>query len=537
MKQALVLFAIIAVFLNSCSQYAAPIGGKKDTLAPVLVKSTPINKQKNFNDKAIELFFNEYIRVENPNQKILITPEPEAPFKAKIKPTSLRLSFEKPFKENTTYTFNFTDAVKDVTENNPALSLKFVFSTGSTIDSLRVGGKVVDIQTGQPTLNTMVGLYIPNDTLTPTKTKPYYFTRTDTSGIFLLENVKDGRYKVFAFDDKNLNLILNPNTEKAAFLPGELDLKADNDTLAFQLFSFYNTPPRSVRTQQQVSTYTYVFDRGIENYSVRFTNPQDSIPSYFRTPTELTFFNAKATTDTVRIQISVTDSLKNKTDLTQKFKFRTPTRRETSEPVTLTAKPADNGDVDRNVEVTLQFSKPMKQITMDSLQVFSDSTNRIALSPQDYRWEDNQTRFVLTKPTTARNNVIIRLGKGAFISVLNDSTARNELNYFIRDPEKYGVLTGTVNTTAKQFIVELLDENFKLVDKQINNPTYRFVNIKPGRYRLRVITDENGNGRWDSGNVLENRLPEPIHFYTNTRTKNIITIKANFDISEDVNAF
>lgn len=532
MKQALFLFGIILVFLNACSQYAAPIGGKKDTLAPVLVKSTPINKQKNFKGKEIEIFFNEYIRVENPNQKILITPEPETPFKARIKPTSLRLVYEKPFKDSTTYTFNFTDTVKDVTENNPALSLKLVFSTGSTIDSLRVGGKITDIQTGQPTLNTLVGLYIPNDTLTPTKTKPYYFTRTDTSGVFLLENVKDGRYKVFAFDDKNLNLILNPGPEKAAFLKGELDLKADVDTLKFELFSFYNTPPRSVRTQQMVSTYTYVFDRGIENYTVHFNNPEDSIPSTFKSPTELTFYNAKATTDTIRVQITVTDSLKNKTELTQKFKFRTPTRRENPDPVTFTALPADNGDVDRKMEVALEFSKPIKQITTDSLRVFSDSTTQVPISQDDYRWEDNRTRFVLTKPTTAQNNVIIRLGRGAFISVLNDSTARTELNYSIRDPEKYGVLTGQINTTATQFIVELLDENFKLVDKQINNPSYRFVNIKPGRYRLRVIIDENGNGRWDSGHVIENRLPEPIYFYT--KNKGIILIKANFDINEDI---
>ncbi|MGV3559645.1 MAG: Ig-like domain-containing domain [Larkinella arboricola] len=535
MKQALFLFAIIAVFLNSCSQYAAPIGGKKDTLAPVLVKSTPINKQKNFNDKTIEVVFNEYIRVDNPNQKILITPEPEVPFKPRIKPNGLRLVFDKPFKENTTYTFNFTDAIKDATENNPALNLKLVFSTGNAIDSLRVGGKVTDIQTGQPVLNTLVGLYIPSDTLTPTKIKPYYFTRTDTSGIFLLENVRDGRYKVFAFDDKNLNLILNPGVEKVSFLPGDLDLKADNDTLNFQLFSFYNTPPRSVRTQQLVNTYTFVFDRGIENYTVRFDNPEDSIPSFFRTPTELTFFNAKATTDTVRLQITVTDSLKNKAELTQKFKFRTPTRRETRDALTLTAVPADNGDVDRQVKVELQFSKPIKSITTDSLQLFSDSTNQVPLSAEDYHWENNQTRFILTKTTTAGRSLALRLGKGAFISALNDSTAATELNYFIRDPEKYGILVGKVNTTAKQFIVELLDEEFKPINKQINNPNYRFVNIKPGRYRLRVIIDENGNGRWDSGNPLENRMPEPIYFFT--RNKGIIPIKANFDINEDIDAF
>ncbi|WP_128545373.1 Ig-like domain-containing domain [Larkinella soli] len=528
MKQALLLFALILVFLNSCSQYAAPIGGKKDTLAPVLVKSMPVNKQKNFDGRTLDLTFNEYIRVENPNQKILITPEPEAPFKYRARPNSLRLIFDKPFKENTTYTFNFSDAVKDVTENNPTTDLKLVFSTGSTIDSLRVGGKVTDIQTGQPVLNTLVGLYIPTDTLTPTKIKPYYFTRTDSSGNFLIENVKDGRYKIYAFDDKNLNLTLNPATEKVAFLKQDVLLAANIDTLKLTLFPYYNTPPRSVRTEQRVTTYTYIFDRGIESFTVKFSNPQDSIPAYFRTPTELTFFNGKASTDTIRVQLTVTDSLKNTSELSQRFRFRTPTRRENPDPVTFTARPANSEDVDRNLRVELKFNKPIRGITADSIQIISDSTTRQIVTAQDYKWDENQTRFILTKATNTRSRVEIRLGKGAFISVLNDSTAAGILSYNLRDPERYGTLSGRINTSARQLIIELLDDEFKVIDRQLNNPSYRFTMIKPGKYRIRVIIDENGNGRWDSGNLTEGRLPEPIFFH-NTRP---VSIKANFDISD-----
>ena len=65
---------ISLVFLQSCAQMASPPGGKKDTLAPVVTTSIPLNKSKNFKGKKIELNFNEYVTVKNLNQELLITP-------------------------------------------------------------------------------------------------------------------------------------------------------------------------------------------------------------------------------------------------------------------------------------------------------------------------------------------------------------------------------------------------------------------------------------------------------------------------------
>jgi len=526
MRQTLFILGILLLLLNACSQVVPPTGGKKDTLAPELVKSIPLQKQTNYTGKIIDLSFNEDVRLDNPAQKILITPQPDEIFKVRSRPDGFRLIFDKPLQPNTTYTFNFTDAVKDINENNPAMNLKLVFSTGSVLDSLRVGGKVVDLRTGQPLLNSLVGLYIPNDTLTPIKNKPYYFTRTDSSGNFSVENIRSGQYRVFAFDDKNLNVLYNPGVERIAFLKDSLVVNQNVDTLALALFPYYNTPPRVSRSEQRANTYTLVFDRGIRNIGVRFNQAADSLPSYQRSPNELTFFNSRSITDTVRVQLTATDSLNNTATLNQTIRFRQAARRETPEALTITTIPANSDDVDRNLELMLQFNKPISRINADSLQLLSDSLSREVLTEHNLRWENNRTRLVVTKAIAARRAVRLNLGKGAFISVLGDSTAAARLRFGIRNEENYGTLSGTLKTSASQFIIELLDEAYKVVRTLPNQRTYRFLGIKPGKYRLRVIIDINGNGRWDSGDLAKRQQPEPIYYYSG-----LIPVRQNFELN------
>jgi hypothetical protein len=61
--------------------------------------------------------------------------------------------------------------------------------------------------------------------------------------------------------------------------------------------------------------------------------------------------------------------------------------------------------------------------------------------------------------------------------------------------------------------------------KDIKN--YIFNYVEPGSYSLRAIIDENNNGRWDNGNLIEESKPEPIIYY-----KNKIELRANWEIRD-----
>ena len=211
-----ILFISLSMF-QRCAQTASPPGGKKDTLTPKIVTSIPLNKSKNYTGKKIELNFNEYVTIRNLNQELLITPN-VGTYETRIRPTGVTLLLDSTLHKNTTYTFNFRNAIEDMSERNKGKNIKLVFSTGSDIDSLQISGQVKHLETNKKLESILVGLYPYTDTLRIDQAKPYYFTKTDTSGNYQIENIAAGKYYMAAFNDINNNLVYNSNKEPVDFI-------------------------------------------------------------------------------------------------------------------------------------------------------------------------------------------------------------------------------------------------------------------------------------------------------------------------------
>ena len=181
------LLAITDYIFFSCANVKPPQGGPRDTIPPSLVVSVPDNKSLNFSGNIIQLTFDEYLKIDNLNSKLIITPYFDSEFEIKFRKNFLEIEFENPFKDSTTYTFNFQDAIQDITEKNPTKNNVLAFSTGPYIDSLNIFGKVTDLLTGDILKDITVGLYQSTDTSDLFIGNPMYFTKTDEFGIFLIE--------------------------------------------------------------------------------------------------------------------------------------------------------------------------------------------------------------------------------------------------------------------------------------------------------------------------------------------------------------
>jgi hypothetical protein len=522
--------AILCLLIfGRCAQQVSPTGGKKDTLAPNLVQSIPVNKTLNFKDSRIELFFDEYVVLDNITQKLIITPTIENPYTFKQNGMSVVLNFKKKFNDSTTYTLNFGDGIKDFAEKNPAKNLKLVFSTGASLDSGRVYGTLTDIRSNKPLFDALVGLYNVSDTLNVAKQKPVYFSRTDSSGHFTIENTQIKDYKLIAIDDKNRNMLYNTKDERIGFLDKPINAGSDSLNYKISMFQSDITPLKVQRTIPKVNNYTIVFNKAIEHVNVAFTN-KDSLPYILETASQIKFFNVEPHADTTFIKLTVTDSLGTETELANnKVTFQTQRGKERQrDPLSMGVFPEAGKPLTGTFTYKLTFNKPIKLMDDKKIQLITDSLSHETLSAFPYTWNANRNILTIEAKSFAKDSIKWEFAKGSFISVEGDTLPRVLNKYPVLNPEQYGLLRGAVTNadSSKHFIVELVDEQLKVFAYSFSSP-YRFINIPQGKYFLRLILDANNNKRWDSGNVEKGRQPEKIIYLPEK-----MFIKSNFELND-----
>lgn len=505
-------FAIICLIIfGRCAQVVSPTGGKKDSIAPVLIESIPLNKVLNFKEQRIELFFDEYVIVDNITQKLIITPEADNPYTYKLNGKSVVLNFKKKFEDSTTYTLNFGDAIKDFAERNPAKNLKLVFSTGNSLDSGRVYGTVKDIKTNKPILDALVGLYNISDTLNVAKQKPFYFSRTDSSGIFSIENVQAKAYTMIAIDDKNRNMLFTAKDERIGFLSKPVNAGSDSLNYQINMALSDNTPLKVQRTIPKVNNYTVVFNKPIDKVNVTFMN-KDTLPYITENGLQIKFFNVQPHPDTTLVKLNVIDSLGTPTDIDQKIAFLPPRGKDRQkDPFTITSKPEQNKPLASSFVYKLTFNKPIQTLNDKNIQLITDSLTHETLDAIKYKWNNFHTELTINGRSFAKDSIKWEIPKGSIISVEGDTLSRILLKHPVLNEEDYGVLTGNVINadTSTHFIVELVNEQYKVLESLYTSP-YAFRRIPQGKYFLRLIVDMNNNKRWDTGQIDKKKQPEPI---------------------------
>ena len=208
---------IIATIVASCARMGQPDGGWYDDDPPKVIGSSPLDQSANVHSKKITIFFDEYIKLEDATNKVIVSPpQLEMP---EIKAAGKRIIVElkDTLKENTTYTIDFSDAITDNNEGNPMGNYTYCFSTGEQIDTFEVAGYVLDASNLEPIKGIMVGLY---DDLADSafKTKPVLrVSRTDGSGHFVVKGVAPGKYRAYALKDADGDFVFNQKSEMVAF--------------------------------------------------------------------------------------------------------------------------------------------------------------------------------------------------------------------------------------------------------------------------------------------------------------------------------
>ncbi|MDG1502015.1 MAG: Ig-like domain-containing protein [Ulvibacter sp.] len=525
----LLYIPIVFLFLLSftdCAKKGRPSGGLRDTIAPVILRSAPENFTTNFKNNEIRITFDEFIKLKDISKELIISPPLKyAPI---ITPLSvskvLKIKILDTLKNNTTYSFNFGNSIQDNNEGNLFPNYKYVFSTGSYIDSLTLKGTAIDALLPVTDFPTIVALYQVDQSYKDSLVfleKPTYITTTiNETNNFELSNLKQGTYQLIALKEQTRNYTFQPKTDKIGFYKDLITIPTDS---LFELRLFKEVPDfKPTRPKLESSNrISFGYEGKTDNYQITLLTQMQEDFQYriIKQPGRDTlnfWFKPKVTEDSL---VFVT---KNKLQIdTTTVRFR----ELYSDSLRLTA--INDRLISLGDTLKLKANTPLITINSEKISVVTKDSLAIDFVAQ-INTKENAAQIVFDKQEEQLYSITLRNGALTdYLSNINDSVVYRQQVKPIAD---FASLNLTLdNADEFPLLIELIDEKFKVVKQtylEANAPVF-FEHINPGKYFIRLIVDQNKNKIWDPGNFLDKLAPERVVYYPS-----IIELRANWSWSE-----
>lgn len=583
MRKHYILTAMILsglLLVAACAKQGYPSGGPVDRTPPKILESTPPSGTTQFSAQEFILNMDEYVTLKDADNNILISPPLKEKPEYVLKGYKLTVRLKDTLQENTTYLFQFKGAIVDFNEGNPLTTFEYVFTTGETVDSMTLRGRVLDAFTLKARKET-VSVLAYRDPMADSAValeQPCYYTRCDTSGHFALNHIAQGKYRLIALEDGDLNLLYTGG-EVIAFL---------DTALTAQHMPRQAAPADTVAdTADTAAHYNYVKPDSLASHlllmSLETTEVQRIAKSSLLTRGHMQIITKVPLSEGYSIQHLMSEPLTLYPRLNAKGD-------------TLDVW-ASRGDIDSIVVViadsatalrdtlTLQYRyKPIKKLkikaaheilAVNSLVAASHpyyDTLRISFNNPVLSCDSSLAVHVLALADSSKSTApvslikekggyalgaVIRhqgtpgakyaytLPKGMFIDIYGNHSDSLTINTEYTKVESYGTLKLTLQAASDSIrghglyywldvagvplIVQLVNEKGDLIMQRTCNmaETMVFPHLKAGKYSFRIIVDSNSDGMWTPGDYWQHRQPEEVLYYNK-----VLDLRENWDIEE-----
>lgn len=522
------LVLAIALLIVNCANRGTPSGGEKDMLPPEIIRSEPKNFSTNFNSTEIKIYFNEYIKIKDLSKQLIISPPMNTP--PEITPLGtaskyITIKIYDTLAPNTTYAFNFGNSIVDNNEGNPFPYFKYVMSTGTYIDSLKVTGTILDAEKKTPENFVSVALYEVDSTFTDSiiyKQKPKYVTNTlDSLTTFSIENLKAGKYLLVAMKDNNQDFKFQQKTDKIGFYDTLIEVPTDT-SYVLKLFKedldFKAFKPRLISEGK----IAFGYEGDYKNMSIDLLTETPADYAYTITKDEKTdslmyWYKPKLESDSLQFRVSYKQQVRDTFDLKITEKNQD----------TLVLKGVPSGQINFNETFYLTATTPFSAINKDLISITDKDTLAVAFNTA-LDTLNNTLRFDFEK--TESNKYFIDLLPEAITDFFGDTNDTLQMRLQTKAFDDYGNARIILKNAQYPIIVQLTNEKGDVkAEKYSTEPEpLDFTYLSNGKYLLRVIFDTNGNKKYDTGNYLKKQQPERISYYPKP-----IDVRVGWDVIEE----
>ena len=569
---------IFFLALQSCANRGSgPQGGPKDTEPPVLLSATPENGNTNFNAKSIILEFNELVSVNNPLQNITFSPPQKNSPTVKGLGKKVSITFQDSLLPNTTYTIEIKKCIVDYTESNPFADYVYTFSTGDKVDSLQISGKVIDAETLAARKNYTVGIYSNLSDTAFTKTRFEKIAKTNENGEFTIYGVAEGTYNLFAIKDAGgVNFYQNKGTDIAfldstitpyAHLHGKVDTlwtdstKTRYDNVTLNAYNEYFPKGLILKTfrERDIIHRLKSYKRNSKNtFTLIFSEPQDKEPElkllsdsslaepFLKEKTNRTdslVFWVKDSLlykqDSLHISVSYlkTDSLGesvSQTDSLYLIYRETKAEKRKRENSTNNHVLNFTHNLNKSLEVydtvKFVFNEPIKEVITDSIKLSLKVDTLFEKVNYKVMFDDSicKKKLYLIFKKELGGNYQLEIDSASITSIYGKVNDRFNKPLKIKKLEDYSNLYIKFNENIPNAIVQLLSEREVVIREcPVQDAEAYFEDVNPAAYYIRMYIDENGNNKWDAGNLEKKIQPEMVYYYPKR-----LQLRANWDMEE-----
>ena len=517
--------------MMSCAKRGSITGGLKDTLAPVLKYSSPKNFSTDFKASEIILTFDEYVKLKNTNKQLIISPpmKNQPIILPSVASKEITIKILDTLQPNTTYSMNFGQSITDNNEGNALNQFKYVFSTGSYIDSLSIGGIVKDAYEKNVDNFVSVMLYEVNDKFKDSvvyKEFPRYITNTlDSLRTFKLENLKAGKYLLVALKDKGNNNKFNPKDDKIGFIKHYITVP--NDTL-FELELFKESQPLKALKPIQAS-------------GNRLFLPYDSKQDFTNSKPKIVLKNKDEILESIVTRFPKKDSLQvwykpikvdslsmeiSNENYNKKFTFKIKDLKKD----TLNITAAQSGVLNFRDRFTLESATPLVKFDKSKIKLMNKDSVAVDFTTEYDEFDQKLYVDFKKEPLEKYKFTFLPGALTDFYDKTNDT-----LSYKLTTKEyaDYGNLVLNLKNVKRfPIIVEITNKKGDVVlasQYSEGQTKLTFDLVEPNAFTLRITYDDNKNKIYDSGNFLKKTYAEEVYYYQKE-----IDVRTNWDVDETI---
>ncbi len=474
------------LLLCSCAVVVHPTGGEQDTEPQKVVEVYPDSNATNFNDRHVLIRFDEYFEIKDQNAILISPPLEEKPDFEIIKKT-LRIRFNSRLRDSTTYTIQLTEALHDLNEKNVLPNYELSFSTGPDIDTHYMAGKIIDNYTGQNQKGFTIALFHPDlENYPDSQIFPLYFSKSLENGSFSIPAIKYKPYTVYAFEDINHNLKIDPG-EKVAFLDSAV---FPNDSILLKSGTYKIMPNLTSGIVNPIDN---------QSFKVSLIRPEKGkieiksrTPVFDKTQKLYIFFTHPDT-------LTVIDLIKQKSDSTAEYLLSLDgTTSDTFQVNYPKSSPhyhihvLNPNDLLPDNPVSFISNYPIQHLVTGRFSLYENDTVPVKIN----KFNSDEFSFQLMFHGKQNSFYSLVLSDSAIGFSNNDYYPRDTLRFSLKNPEQYGhAIIHFQNPDNDSVRVELLEQ----IDKEpiftiiTRTDSVNFRNIPAGQYTVRVVTLETNN--------------------------------------------